>query len=364
MELGVIFLVANRSLKPHQTVTNENTPVVLQQNILPMPVRKTFAEYCSNATHTFLDEHLSIGQKKLINVQHIVICLKGDLLLLKRTSGASYELLETTPTPAKKTPSLLIKTISHYVVRVHMVLAAALKQEISIGEISKHFLPLREELATLKRDYPDEVNDKLSMIDLTLSIIEDTLSAMNIDQIRDLHQIYLKETKPHHERYGRQATEYQLRGLKEIVSKWLDDYCIDLRSTYAIIVGARGPKQDMLEKQYFQALRRAHGIADANTSSGGIIYSEMLPEQMNVHYSVLIDDLARDLHNQDIAESILDNRDGMNKDILGHHAKLVLELSEKKQPLIPECGTGIWAGFWKQQEQGEPTSKCPFHQSR
>ena len=364
MGLGDIFLVANQPPMTYQAVPHENIiPVVLRQNLLPVPIPKTLNEHCIDATNAFLDEHLSIGQKKLLNVHHILIYLKGDLLLLKRTADSSYELLEMIATPAKKAPYLLIKTISHYVVRLHMILAATLKKEIAIGEVGKRLMALRDQLATLKRDYPNDVKDKLAVVDLTLSIIDNASSAVDIGQIQDLYELYLKEMKPHHHDYGRQATEYQLSGLKEITSKWLDDYCIDLKDTYIIIVGARGPKRDLIEKQYFQALRSSHGVAEANTSSGGIIYSEMLPEQMNVHYSVLIDDLARDLHSQDIAESMLNNRDGMNEDILGRHAKPVLESLEKTKKLVsePKYGTGLWAGFWKQQEQDKPISKCPFH---
>lgn len=89
------------------------------------------------------------------------------------------------------------------------------------------------------------------MIDLTLEIIEKASACEHISHLKDLSESYLRDMFSHHERYGRQATEFQLHGLEHITSGWLDKYAINLKSTYIVIVGSRGPKKELIELQYF-----------------------------------------------------------------------------------------------------------------
>ena len=264
-------------------------------------------------------------------------------------------------TPAKRAPYLLIKTISHCSVRFHQILNALLQKEISIEKGADRLKALRDRLISLKHNYPNIVRGETTVIDLTLSNIDNALLAADLNQIQSLHEIYGKNMKVHHERYGRQATELQLGGLEEITSKWLIDYAIDLKLTYIIIVGSRGPKKGLIEKQYFDMLRSKHGVCAGNTPSGGVIYSEMLPEQMNIHYSVLIKDLARDICNQEIGEKMLNNREAMYEDILSRYAEPILATLGKSTEIIPRAS--LWGRFWKPPapDQGESVSKCPFH---
>jgi len=287
--------------------------------------------------------------------------LKGDLILLKKTAACSYTHVSTLATPAKKAPYLLIKTISHYLVKLHMILNSMFQKELTIEEGIYHINVLRDKLVTLQHNYPNEARDETAVIDRTLLIIAEASSAVDLKQIEQLYEPYFLGMKEHHERYGRQATKYQLHGLEAITSKWISDHLINLKSTYIIIVGSRGPKKNLIEKQYFDSLRIKHGISTGNTPYGGIIYSEMLPEQMDIHYSVLVNDLARDLRNQDVAANMLNNREAMYEDILGRHAKLILLDMEKSKESIPYCKTSLWGRFWKPQEHNKSISKCPFH---
>jgi hypothetical protein len=141
----------------------------------------------------------------------------------------------------------------------------------------------------------------------------------------------------HHERFGRCATELQLCGLDQLISRWLLDFSIDFKSTYINIIGARGPKEGLIEKQYFDMLRKKHGASLENTPSGGIIYSEMLPEQMDIHYSTLVNELARDLISQDIGASVLKSRQAMYRDVLSSFAKPILDKLADSRKMITSC---------------------------
>lgn len=278
-------------------------------------------------------------------------------MLLQRRVDGQFETIETVATAAKQESYILIKTISHYIVRLHLVVEAILKGEIALVQITRNLEPLRSQLSTFKTNYLHHVKTELPVIDLSLRMIENLSDCTSLNEVEVLSKHYTMEMESHHERYGRQATERQLRSLDNITSRWLELYAVNLRSTYIIMVGARGPKKDLVEMQYFKSLRAQHGLADKKSSRNGTIYSEMLPEQMDVTIQVLLHDLARDLVNQDVGEGMLNNREAMNEDILGRHAKSILSVVKK-----PTLGASLWLGFWgKQQPDEKAKSKCPFH---
>lgn len=298
------------------------------------------------------------GLNKLLQVEHVIIYLKGNLLLLKKNKDAQFETIETVATPAKQEPYLLIKTISHNVVRLHMILEIYLNPNLAV-ESTSNLQQLRDQLLTLKNNYPHQVKSELPVIDLSLQVIDKLNNCVKRAQVDALSKQYLMEMEPHHERYGRQATEHQLRGLDQITTKWLALHAVNLQSTYIIIVGARGPKKGLIEMQYFKSLRGNHGLLDKNTSKNGTLYSEMLPEQMDVSIQILLDDLARDLVNQDIGERMLHNREAMNEDVLSRHGKSFLARVQR-----PALGAPLWLSFWRKQQSGENTkSQCPVHRS-
>jgi hypothetical protein len=353
MGAGGIFLVTKQPI-PYQVLPhpNEQTPLI------PLP----FDKYCLNASKEFLDEHLQCGQTKLLNVHHLMVYLNGKLSLLQTTANGQYETIDEIATPAKQEPYLLLKIMSHYAVRLHMLLDGIIKGEVSLSHVAEKLYPLREQLVTLKQNYQNIARSELHVIDLTLVNIERASSCVDIRQFKDLSECYLREMAPHHERYGRKATELQLNGLEKIISEWLDNYAINLKSTYIVIVGSRGPKKGLIELQYFQRLRSRHGIIDVNTLSGGIIYTEMLPEQMNnVSLPTIVSDVARDLASQEIAEGILGDRTAMHRDVLSRHAGPTLTALEVEGPkLISERVSALWSSFWKPPEESKPKSKCPL----
>lgn len=280
-------------------------------------------------------------------------------MLWRRTEGIHFEPMATEETPAAEECYLLLKTISHLAVRLHMVLNRLLTGEIELKQLATRLSPIQEQLLTLKNDYSKQVASELSVIKLTLATINQALDCSKTKQIKDLNERYLKEMEAHHERYGRQVCDLQLSGLNSIVLKWTSEGAFNFNSTYFILVGSRGPKQGLIEMQYFQWLRRSQRLSDMNTPSCGILYVEMLPEQMTVSPQLLIKDLARDLANQDIGESVLHSRNAMNEDVLSRHAEPILNRLHTPINMRQWC-----TNFWKPAQQDKPDrpkSKCPFH---
>lgn len=272
-----------------------------------------------------MEKHHQHGQTKLRNVNHIFIYLNGTLSLLQRRS-ATLEEIVTIATPAKENPYVLMKTVSHLSVTLFELLDALIHAEISLENAREESLQLRQHLLALKMNYASDLPQIGTVLDLTLSVVEQISPASCFMQLRDR---YLLEISPYLDELGRQAASCQLQGIEKIISGWLKKYTIDLRSTYSILVGARGPRKNMIEHQYFVDLYLRHGMSQENTLTGGIIFAEMLPQQMNVATSLLIQDLATDLMNQEVGAGMLGSREGMNEDILGKHAKAVLNTFAK-----------------------------------
>jgi hypothetical protein len=135
-----------------------------------------------------------------------------------------------------------------------------------------------------------------------------------------------------------------------------------LRTTYIIIVCSSGPRKGLIEKQYFEDLRKHHGLSSKrNTSSGGLITIEMPPKQQKeIRYSELIEILGVDIFNQDMGESVLKNREAMYQDILSPYAGPILSELESLKKTISDVSSSLLHGFWKPKEQ-DSSKKCPFH---
>lgn len=98
-------------------------------------------------------------------------------------------------------------------------------------------------------------------------------------------------------------------------------------------MGPRGPRKELIEYQYVSRLRAYYGVEPNNTAAAGLIYSEMLLQQMaNVSFDMLIEDLARDVHNMKIGFGMLADIDGMHKDILGKYAQVIIDRMMMRKP--------------------------------
>jgi hypothetical protein len=264
----------------------------------------------------------------------------------KGNSRCPFKQIETQPTPAKACPYQYIKTICHQTILLRMYLEQATEGTVSLKCIKKKLKMLRKRILISQSLQPFQDILLSNAIYLTLGVITKFMLCKDVQELEEYNRDYSEKIATPLNHAGYLATKYQLTGMKNIILNWEEQYNISLLTTYIIIVGARGPKEGLIEQQLLEKLLESRGISKENTSSGGIIYSEMLPLQMNITAPMLIDDLARELLNREIGQVCLGNQDAMKKDVLGKHAPGILSK----------------LGLWKSPEQSvKSTMVCPFH---
>ncbi|WP_182390616.1 hypothetical protein [Legionella sp. PC997] len=305
------------------------------------PSKTSLRGYAQKASIWFLEKHLIFAKKELNGVDHIVIYMNGMLMLLQRDDKSKHILCEESNTPAMDDPYLLLKITCHFSISLFEILEQAIQRHIRLEDLPEELDELYEQIETLHTNFSN-LDVVMPTIDLMLSYLKEISRCTQVNQLELIRKRYLRDLKPNIDKYTEMAAELQLKGLQQIYISWNQKYLIDLMKTYIIIVGARGPKKDLIEHQFFNALRAYYGIDEKNTPFGGIIYSEMLPQQMkDLTIEMLIDDLARDLHNMQIGLGMLNDRHAMYQDVLGKYApRVIKELIETPLP----------------QQEG----KCPF----
>lgn len=157
------------------------------------------------------------------------------------------------------------------------------------------------------------------------------------------------EIKSINETYGEEAAYVQLTGIHQITSRWILDY----KKTRVLISVAEGPKNELIEAQYFQELYRAHGIHAENAQY--LHYVVMLPKQLSaVTSGCLIEYLKARILNQTIAQHMLGCPKKYESDILGHFAqKIIRELMQQDSKR--------YHSFFRAPKDKEPHLRaCPF----
>lgn len=258
--------------------------------------------------------------------------------MLQPNHQGEFKLSEKKAMPAINRPYLLLKTTSHFAIILYELFTQVQQGAIPLGELPNAIDALRAQIHRLQQDYADQLSCVRPTLDLLLSTIEQLAKGKQQAQLSAEQALYLRALTPLIEQHSAQAAQLQLQGLHQLSMSWLSSKQINLEKTYILIVGARAPKQDLLEQQYFTALRAHYGIDQQNTDSGGIIYAEMLPQQMaDLTTAMLIDDLARELHNRHLGLKLLGDKEAMFKDVLGQYAPPVLHelLARQSTPKAP-----------------------------
>ncbi|WP_454782351.1 hypothetical protein [Legionella sp. WA2022007384] len=290
----------------------------------------------------FLEKHLIYSKKELDRVNHIVIYMNGTLMLLEIDDKSGPIFLEKNDTPAIDDSYLLMKVTCHFSISLFEILEQSIQLNITLEDLPKELDQLYEKIETLRTNYFN-LDTVKPAIDLMLSYLDLISRCTQVNQLKLIQKRYLRDLKPRIDKLSEKAAELQLNGLQQICVSWHKKHGIDLEKTYIIIVGARGPKKDLIEHQFFNAWRAHYGIDEKNTPSGGIIYSEMLPQQMkDLTIEMLIDDLARDLHNMQIGLRMLNDRQAMYQDVLGKYGPRVI-------------------GVLMETPVAQKESKCPLH---
>jgi hypothetical protein len=148
----------------------------------------------------------------------------------------------------------------------------------------------------------------------------------SIGHIYCLQAQLVQDIKSINMNYLARATELQLKGIHQIVSRWMSSEEVVLVNSHVLIVTSHGPREGLIEKQYFLDLFSKQGIVDAEKESGHIICVEMLPEQIaTVKQSSIINFLKKQQLNRQIGQNMLGDSNAMKKDVLSQYAPPVLE---------------------------------------
>ena len=174
----------------------------------------------------------------------------------------------------------------------------------------------------------------LDLINPTIATIRQIKSCSTLETISALRNKYLQDTRPIKRHYGKESTKMQMDGLKDILDSWSSVYSLDLKTSRVIVVGAKGPREGMIEMQYFE--NRYRGLEKDEKYSR---YVESPTASMStIKIPDLINELGGHCLNKWIGLEELDNENAMNKDILAEHAPEVLkEHSEVSQANKISC---------------------------
>ena len=285
-----------------------------------------FSAYSQRITDSFLSRHQVYAQQRLLqSVDHIIMYHKGDLILSSHTlnqgdaaeDGGLYPVVERVPTAVKDDLYLAHKSISHIAISLLMVLEGVLYGDIAIDAIPDHVRPLDMQLRYLEQAYSKEVAPILSGLQVMKESVALACECTTLDSVRILHEKSRMRMEPHHIRYVSESRQLQESRLDDIMSRWLDKYGLNLGRTYMAIVGSRGPRVGLIEQACLDKWRAAKLQHTDNTNHHGLIYVEMLPEQISTAtHHMIISDIARVVGSRYLATSVFNDPLGLERDVL------------------------------------------------
>jgi len=268
----------------------------------------------------------------------VIVYSNSSLSLWQHAGSGQYKQLETAPSPAKEEPYILLKTLSHISVWLSITLQSMAAQKLWLAKTNPELNKIHTSLNTLKNLGNQQLKPHLPVMDYTLSVIQQAKTCQQATEIVQLQQDYLQQSKACNEHYSRLATRIQLQGLHKIVETWRTQRMLNLHRSRVMIVGPHGPRDQLIEKQYFHDMYVRAGIADGEHNNGHLVYVEMLPEQLqDIDIASLITSfLGRHQINKLIGKELLNDEQAMFNDVLGKYAPPVIkELAEKKQGGCP-----------------------------
>ncbi|WP_298625689.1 hypothetical protein [uncultured Legionella sp.] len=274
----------------------------------------------------FLDSHRHYaGLEPLKDIDFVTIYLNGSLSLWgKKNDNKLYE-INSQETPALQDEYNIIKSVSHSTVWLHLILQSI----IGHSKINKHHqIDLQRLEFSLLDLYAlsQRMSRERTVIQQILNYVYLIPEMKHLTEFQALYTQYLVAVKSVNEVYASKATQLQLNGIHHIMSQWTDAYKIQLGAMRVLIVTAHGPRNDLIEKQYFLDLYEKQGFMDAECGSAHILCVEMMPEQSaTISKESLIDFLRKHQINMQIAANMLGDPMAMDKDILGQYAPGVLK---------------------------------------
>ncbi|KGP63453.1 hypothetical protein EP47_09600 [Legionella norrlandica] len=254
----------------------------------------------------------------------MIIYLNGHLSLWQKNKDGAFSESDDQKTPALGDSYNLIKSISHCSVWLTMIFQSMIERR---ARNSRHIIDLLKLKSCLHdlRCLDEKIRPELPVIHKIMTYLAQAQVITNLSQMKKLQSQYLQEMKIINEDYASRAAQLQLQGMHKILGGWKTNAGIQLEKTRVLIVCSHGPREELIEKQYFLDLYAKYGIPDAEKRSSHIICVEMLPEQIaTVGKDSLIDFLRKHQINSLIGQDMLGDSQAMNKDVLGKYAPDVL----------------------------------------
>jgi len=290
---------------------------------LPPPIMSA-ADWCNQIQQTFLEHHHREAQlQPLTDVDHVITYLNGTLQLWKKQPNHTLMIEHSADTPALQTEYKLCKSFPHISVMIYGVLGSICASGIINEHHRSDLLRIEVLLSQLNRLEEKCVDDHRAVIELLVSVVNQVKLSSGLNQIHHLLDNVIKKTSMINDNYAKKATQLQLQGMHDIVFPWVKH--LDLDKTRVLIAVAPGPKQNLIEGQYFHSLYKKQGI-ETEINRQHIIYVEMLAKQLStIDSQCLIGVLKEKMLNRTIAGNMLGNPEAMNQDVLGRFAPRVLE---------------------------------------
>lgn len=263
--------------------------------------------------------------------------MNNKLALWVRTENGSYTEKEIKSTAADSDAYLIVKALSHISVNLTMLLNSLVNDFVNSQNIVPRLKKIDHVLMTLENASLGSKIKHSLLVKQSRLLIEQALNSQKKDDIEIKLNGYLMDVLPIIDECCQQATQLQLDSLRAITNTW----SIQFERSRVLILGSQQPRVDLIEQQYFEHLYAQQGFNNQG-SQKMIYYVEMLPEQLahQTPLSLLRQFLAPIELNRRIAIAMLGDPNGMNKDVLGRFAKIVLQAKKVEDQEPPKCPLG------------------------
>ena len=315
LRIGGIFL-ANKQITPASCPARFFTAKQAPSLLLDLSRR---------ANKKFLDTHETYAKHHLVGIQHFIIYLNGHLHLWKPIAHGEYQEIEKTETPALMESYIVHKTLIHKITELLILWNALEHHHASIAIVKAELLRMTEDLENLSTQLgPDHSAQHLKTIDFLINTIMRATDCKTLEELAHIQCEFSRKMFPIITTYGQECTRLQLEGLHTIMKRWTAEHSILADTSRVIIVGTRGPRKDMIEKQFFEDHYKKAGTSP-KTIADRVLYEEraghLIPD---TDITKLIEDFGKYLLNQTVGLKGLGNKDAMNEDVLGIYAPKVL----------------------------------------
>lgn len=281
---------------------------------------------CHKANQNFLHTHEFLAKHTLKDIQHIVIFLNGKLHLWKQDTPGYYVEIDQVVSPATEDAYNLRKTLIHKSAELNIIWISLNQNIIGLETMQEEITRIGIELENLAYtlELPDNIHQKplLDMITPSQEAIFQAKSCCTRQDVVKIQAAYLQAIKPIIKSYGMESTKIQLHGLNNCMKKWSSGYDMALETSRIIVVGGKGPREGMIEIQYFKNCYKNY----PENPDEYIRYCESPTSSIStVNIPHLIEEWAKERLNQYIALDMLGDIKGMNKDVLASYAPDVLD---------------------------------------